>query len=192
MVNGMDLWTSVNHRTIPNAWIRLAKTRFWRTWSSVARAEAESNDNEKDDNACDEIRFYKSWDTYSALSNFSAHAVDIDGENWLTSESYYQAPKFDDSHPDGVEIKNAILKANSPEKASRIGRSKQRERPDLLKKDWNSIKIHVMDRVLRAKFTAPVVTILFCFYPPVKNVWSKTRPLITFGGVGETTTAKTC
>jgi ribA/ribD-fused uncharacterized protein len=90
---------------------------------------------------------------YSALSNFSAHAVDIDGENWLTSESYYQAQKFDDSHPDGVEIKNAILKANSPEKASRIGRLKQRERPDLLKKDWNSIKIHVMDRVLRAKFT---------------------------------------
>ena len=115
--------------------------------------EAESNDNEKDDNASDEIRFYKSWDTNSALSNFSAHAVDIDGENWLTSESYYQAQKFDDSHPDGVEIKNAILKANSPEKASRIGRLKQRERPDLLKKDWNSIKIHVMDRVLRAKFT---------------------------------------
>ncbi|CAL6355032.1 unnamed protein product [Bathycoccus prasinos] len=115
--------------------------------------EAESDDNEKDDNTSDEIRFYKSWDTYSALSNFSAHAVDIDGENWLTSESYYQAQKFDDSHPDGVKIKNAILKANSPEKASRIGRSKQRERPDLVKKDWNSIKIHVMDRVLRAKFT---------------------------------------
>ena len=115
--------------------------------------EAESDDDKDNENGIDEIRFYKSWDTYSALSNFSAHAVDIDGETWLTSESYYQAQKFDDSQPDGVKIRNDILKANSPEKASRIGRSKQRERPDLVKKDWNSIKVHVMDRVLRAKFT---------------------------------------
>ena len=38
------------------------------------------------------------------------------------------------------------------EKASQIGRLKQRERPDLVRKDWNSIKSHVMERVLRAKF----------------------------------------
>ena len=114
--------------------------------------EAQFDNDENDENGNDEIRFYKSWDTYSALSNFSAHAVDIDGENWLTSESYYQAQKFDDSQPEGAKIKNVILKANSPEKASQIGRLKQRERPDLVRKDWNSIKSHVMERVLRAKF----------------------------------------
>ena len=48
--------------------------------------EAQFDNDENDENGNDEIRFYKSWDTYSALSNFSAHAVDIDGENWLTSE----------------------------------------------------------------------------------------------------------
>ena len=52
--------------------------------------EAQFDNDENDENGNDEIRFYKSWDTYSALSNFSAHAVDIDGENWLTSEWYYQ------------------------------------------------------------------------------------------------------
>ena len=114
--------------------------------------EAQFDNDKNDENGNDEIRFYKSWDTYSALSNFSAHAVDIDGENWLTSESYYQAQKFDDSQPEGAKIKNVILKANSPEKASQIGRLKQRERPDLVRKDWNSIKSHVMERVLRAKF----------------------------------------
>ncbi len=57
--------------------------------------------------ACDEdpslcmqvAEFYKVWDRYGALSNFSPHAIqlpDADGvsRTWPTVEHYYQAHKF--------------------------------------------------------------------------------------------------
>ena len=115
--------------------------------------EYENNNNNNNNKQDEVISFYKSWDTYSAFSNFSSHGVNIDGEQWQTSESYYQAQKFDDSLAEGKTIRDQIRDANSPEKASRIGRMKQREHPNLMKKDWDLKKFEVMDRVLRVKFT---------------------------------------
>ncbi|XP_024626911.1 riboflavin biosynthesis protein PYRR, chloroplastic isoform X2 [Medicago truncatula] len=83
------------------------------------------------------IFFYKTWDPHGALSNFSPHPIqmpDENGENvtWLSVEHYYQAHKFvgvdDATAKDCLE---KIKSVKSPEEAARIGRSIQRQRPDL-------------------------------------------------------------
>jgi len=45
------------------------------------------------------IFFYKTWDLYGALSNFSPHPIQMDDENgnyvtWLSVEHYYQVLDF--------------------------------------------------------------------------------------------------
>ncbi|ONI05204.1 hypothetical protein PRUPE_6G362000 [Prunus persica] len=105
------------------------------------------------------IFFYKTWDPYGAFSNFSPHAIKIpdasgDYATWLSVEHYYQAQKFvgvdDPVARDGVEN---IKSAKSPEEAARIGRSMQRQQPDLVRSDWESVKIEVMYRALKCKFS---------------------------------------
>jgi ribA/ribD-fused uncharacterized protein len=90
------------------------------------------------------INFYRTSDEYGDFSNFSAHSVFLDGHRWPTSEHYFQAQKFLDK-----EHQVAIRRANSPGMAARLGRD--RKRP--LRRDWESVKVDVMRRVLRAKFT---------------------------------------
>ncbi|GMN26089.1 hypothetical protein TIFTF001_001174 [Ficus carica] len=105
------------------------------------------------------IFFYKAWDLYGALSNFSPHPIQMPDENgdystWLSVEHYYQAHKFvgvDD--PLAQECVAKIKSAKSPEEAARLGRSMQRKRPDLIRSDWESAKIDVMYRALKCKFS---------------------------------------
>ncbi|KAL5573172.1 hypothetical protein UlMin_022769 [Ulmus minor] len=86
------------------------------------------------------IFFYKTWDLYGAFSNFSPHPIQMPDENgnyvtWLSMEHYYQAQKFF-----GVNVpvvRDCVLKIKSakiPEEAARIGRSMQRQHPDLKRK----------------------------------------------------------
>ena len=90
------------------------------------------------------IRFYRTNDKYGCFSNFSRHAVEIDGVSWPTSEHYFQAQKYlDDKNRNDVRV------ASTPAEAAKIGRD--RNRP--LRSDWESIKDEVMLTVLRAKFT---------------------------------------
>ncbi|RYR60940.1 hypothetical protein Ahy_A04g018028 isoform C [Arachis hypogaea] len=105
------------------------------------------------------IFFYKTWDPYGALSNFSPHPIQMPDENgdnvtWLSVEHYYQAHKFigmdDTLARDSIE---KIKSAKSPEEAAKIGRSMQRKRPDLVRPDWDNIKIDVMYRALKCKFS---------------------------------------
>ncbi|GMY13914.1 riboflavin biosynthesis protein PYRR, chloroplastic isoform X1 [Fagus crenata] len=105
------------------------------------------------------IFFYKTWDPYGAFSNFSPHPIQMPDENgdyvtWLSVEHYYQAHKFvgvDD--PVAWDCVEKIKSAKSPEEAARIGRSIQRQRPDLVRSDWDSIKIEVMYSALKCKFS---------------------------------------
>ncbi|RDX72132.1 Riboflavin biosynthesis protein PYRR, chloroplastic [Mucuna pruriens] len=105
------------------------------------------------------IFFYKTWDPYGVLSNFSPHSIQMPDENgdyvtWLSVEHYYQAHKFvgvDD--PLAQDCVERIKSAKSPEEAARIGRSMQRQKPDLIRSDWENIKIDVMYRALRCKFS---------------------------------------
>ncbi|GMH07648.1 hypothetical protein Nepgr_009488 [Nepenthes gracilis] len=105
------------------------------------------------------IFFYKTWDPYGALSNFSPHPIQMLDESgcyitWSSVEHYYQAHKFigvkDTAAQDCVE---QIKSARSPEEAARMGRNWQRQRPDLVRCDWDTVKIDVMYKALKCKFS---------------------------------------
>ncbi|KAK2974283.1 hypothetical protein RJ640_016769 [Escallonia rubra] len=105
------------------------------------------------------IFFYKTWDPYGSFSNFSPHPIrmpDEDGDyiTWSSVEHYYQGNKFvgmDD--PVARNCVEDIRAARSPEEAARMGRKIQGQRPDLVRSDWESIKIDVMYKALKCKFS---------------------------------------
>lgn len=90
------------------------------------------------------IKFWRTREEYGAFSNFSRHSVRIDGVRYKTTEHFYQAQKF--VKTDKLWAKK-IAKQNRPGDAARLGRD--RSRP--LRKDWESVKVDVMRRALRAK-----------------------------------------
>nr|ATG70684.1 photosensitive 1 [Callitropsis nootkatensis] len=105
------------------------------------------------------ISFYKAWNAYGAFSNFSPHPIKMiskrgDYVTWKSVEHYYQAQKFE-----GVqdflaqECIERIKSAESPEEAARIGRTLERQRPELVRDKWESVKIDVMYRALKCKFS---------------------------------------
>jgi diaminohydroxyphosphoribosylaminopyrimidine deaminase/5-amino-6-(5-phosphoribosylamino)uracil reductase len=139
--------------------------------------------------------FYKAWDRYGCLSNFSPHAISMpvgamtcarlpehqqhllqqeqqagtsssstadqqqhgqgQRQQWSSTEHYYQAQKFTGSaHPEATALVAAIAAAASPEEAAALGRRAQRQRPELLRSDWDAAKVSVMLSALRAKFAA--------------------------------------
>ena len=128
-------------------------------------------------------QFYKAWDRYGALSNFSPHPIAMPGgtmtserlqqapqeaqqgggssdgslppgwRRWPSMEHYYQSQKVAGvAHPDAAALVEAIAAAGSPEEAARLGRGAQRQRPDLMRPDWDAAKVPVMLAALRAKF----------------------------------------
>ncbi|CAM8894587.1 unnamed protein product [Rhodiola kirilowii] len=113
------------------------------------------------------IFFYKTWDPYGALSNFSHHPIQMPDDNgndvtWQSVEHYYQANKFtgvDD--PMALECLTSIKSAASPEEAARKGRTLQRQHPEMVRPDWDTVKIDVMYRALKCKFS---------MYPHLNNM----------------------
>ncbi|KAF8659207.1 hypothetical protein HU200_058657 [Digitaria exilis] len=111
------------------------------------------------------ISFYKTWDTFGAFSNFSPYPIHMPDENgeyftWPTVEHYYQAHKFVGvDNPQARTIVQDIKLAKSPEEAARIGRTRQKEFPELVRTDWEATKVDVMYRAIKCKFsTYPSLT----------------------------------
>lgn len=106
------------------------------------------------------ISFYKSWDPMGSLSNFSPHSVILpnsEGEKvkWKSVEHYYQAQKFEGvQDPLALDRRRQIQAAESPEKAARLGRILAKQRPDLIRSDWDKAKLEVMYTALRSKFSS--------------------------------------
>jgi ribA/ribD-fused uncharacterized protein len=90
------------------------------------------------------INFYRVADEYGGFSNFAPFPIDLDGQRWPTSEHYFQAQKFDDTRH-----QEAIRNEKSPIIAARMGR----DRKKTLRPDWESVKVEMMKKALRAKFT---------------------------------------
>ncbi|KAI0524558.1 hypothetical protein KFK09_003932 [Dendrobium nobile] len=105
------------------------------------------------------IFFYKTWDPFGAFSNFSPHSIIMPDETgvpciWPTVEHFYQAQKFlGVDNPLAKGLIEQIKCTRSPEEAARIGRKVQREQPELVHPDWDTVKIDVMYRGLRCKFS---------------------------------------
>jgi N-glycosidase YbiA len=89
------------------------------------------------------VNFYSVSGDYGCFSNFAPYPVRVDGKTWPTSEHYFQAQKFEDS-----KHQEAIRKTRSPMIAARMGRD--RKKP--LRRDWESIKVAIMRKAVRAKF----------------------------------------
>lgn len=90
------------------------------------------------------IKFYTTTGEYGCFSNFSRHPVKLGGKTWPTSEHYFQAQKFLDK-----DLQSKVRNAKTPAIAAAIGR----DRSLPLRKDWESVKLDIMRKVIRAKFT---------------------------------------
>ena len=90
------------------------------------------------------VRFFHPKGPNGWLSNFSPHAVDLDGQVWPTAEHLYQALKF----PHDAERRQRIRDAKSPGLAKRIAHEREAQ-PSV---DWDSRKVDAMRQVLRLKF----------------------------------------
>lgn len=90
------------------------------------------------------IRFYHSDQPWGELSNFSRHAIFIDGRIWPTVEHFYQAQKFV-----GTPHEEAIRCCQTPMLAKMHATTfaEEHQRPD-----WPAVKEAVMLEGLRAKF----------------------------------------
>lgn len=125
--------------------------------------------------------FYKAWDKWGSLGNFSPHPFKLSlscveeyspspsssmspselelahaaasPQEWRSVEHYYQASKFTIANQEGRDIVEQVRLCLAPEDAARLGRLTERTRPDLLRPSWGDAKVAVMRRALKAKFT---------------------------------------
>lgn len=92
------------------------------------------------------IKFYTTKDKWGCFSNFSRHAVKVDGIEYMTSEHYYQAQKFATTDP---AYAKKIAEAPAPKVAAELGRAK---REPAMRADWDQVKDDIMRKVVRLKF----------------------------------------
>jgi ribA/ribD-fused uncharacterized protein len=92
------------------------------------------------------IYFYKVNEPYGCFSNFSPHAVFLQGRHWQTVEHYYQAQKFVGTLEETVIP--VIYAAKTPEEAAALGRDCTRQ----VRPDWEQVKIPVMREAVLQKF----------------------------------------
>ena len=91
------------------------------------------------------IYFYSHRLEYGCFSNFSDHAITVDGVTWPTTEHYFQAMKF----PHDPKRQGRIRKTSDPGQSKRIAWESGAE----IVKHWDSKRDEVMLTALRAKFT---------------------------------------
>lgn len=91
------------------------------------------------------IKFYHSDQTWGEFSNFSQHAVYLQGKIWRTTEHFYQAQKFSDP-----ELQERVRSASSPMIAKEIANQLELQ---YLQSNWHNKKEKVMWEALMAKFT---------------------------------------
>jgi hypothetical protein len=101
------------------------------------------------------------------LSNFWPARVYLDGVEYPTVEHAYVAAKTLD-----LELRAAVLAFSSPGDAKRLGRK------FTLRPDWDSVKLDVMESLLRQKFADPMLR--------RKLVWTYPNELVELNEWGDT------
>lgn len=94
----------------------------------------------------DILYFYSKIGEYGEFSNFYRSDFFLDGKMWRTVEHYYQASKF----PCDESMTERIRNAKSPKVARQLGRSPSSS----FNESWDEIKLDVMAKALKAKFTS--------------------------------------
>lgn len=92
----------------------------------------------------DSIKMFK--DEYSFLSNFYPHPIEYKGIEYPSSEHAYVSAKSND--PD---FKLKISRTDSPGVVKRMGRDIE------VIENWNSIRLSIMEEILRIKFSDEVL-----------------------------------
>lgn len=130
----------------------------------------------------DQINFYKTQDPFGCFSNFAAYPIFLNGQEWPTTEHYFQAQKFENEQ-DREEIRTA----SSPMMAARMGRDRNRK----LRSDWEQVKVEIMTQAVRSKFSqhAELRSILLA---QATRCSSSIRPTTIIGATAETAVGKTC
>ncbi len=83
---------------------------------------------------------------YSFLSNFYRVKLHIDGNEYATTEHYFQSMKFLDP-----STQERIRTASTPAQAKKLARQYKSE----VREDWFDISFEVMEKTLKAKFEIP-------------------------------------
>ncbi|MCK8045323.1 GTP cyclohydrolase II RibA [Shewanella sp. 1CM18E] len=91
------------------------------------------------------IYFYHSDQTWGEFSNFSQHAIYVDGKIWQTAEHFYQAQKFNDP-----SLQERVRSTPSPMLAKQVAMQLESK---YLKSNWQDVKELIMWQALAAKFT---------------------------------------
>lgn len=81
---------------------------------------------------------------FAFLSNFFPCEITWEGITFQTTEAAFQAAKTTD-----LEKRKEIAELSTPGKAKRAGRKLE------IRSDWESIKVSIMEEVLRIKFSQP-------------------------------------
>jgi len=90
------------------------------------------------------ITFYSIHGPHGCFSNFSDHSFSFKGYTYKTSEHAFQSLKFE-----GTKFEKKVRQAASPLIAAKLGRN--REFP--LRKNWEQIKVQLMEDIVYAKFS---------------------------------------
>ncbi|KAF9899352.1 hypothetical protein EC991_009005 [Linnemannia zychae] len=94
----------------------------------------------------DNINFYRQENPYGEFSNFYYAPIIIAGQEWPTTEHYFQAQKF--AHLDDKQYVDLVRLAKTPSDAAKLGRN----RSFPLRPDWEEVKDDVMRLCVLQKF----------------------------------------
>jgi ribA/ribD-fused uncharacterized protein len=94
----------------------------------------------------DNINFYRQENSYGEFSNFYYAPITMAGQEWPTTEHYFQAQKF--AHLDDNKYVEMVRLAKTPSDAAKLGR--RRSLP--LRPDWEKVKDDVMRDCVLQKF----------------------------------------
>ena len=90
--------------------------------------------------------FYNRGEPYFEFTNFAAYPIHLDGEQWPTTEHYFQAQKFI-----GTPYLKYIGTLQTPRDAFSLSRESQVSQ--WLRSDWEQVKQDIMYKALLAKFS---------------------------------------
>lgn len=130
------------------------------------------------------LYFYNRDEKYYEFTNFYASPIELDGNQWPTTEHYFQAQKFI-----GTQLVEIIRQKKYPRDVFEYA-----QKPDIAcqcRKDWKEVKVQVMKKALVAKFTQHMMISASCSWALEReNLWGG-HLMIHSGGMEVTARAKT-